>query len=120
MRKLCFIFLLGLAACSNRKVPSDIIQPEKMKPLIFDMMRADQFVDSYVLTDTALKSKEQHIKLYEQVFLIHKTNRDQFYKSLSYYQQHPKINKVLFDSLMSYSTRQREILFRDKYQKPAK
>ena len=46
MRELCFIFLLGLVGCSNRKVPSDIIQPEKMKPLIFDMIRADQFVDN--------------------------------------------------------------------------
>ena len=121
MTKCCLLILMvGFLACSSEVIPKDILPPEKMTPVIFDLIKADHFVDDYVLRDTLLKNKEQHIKMYEQVFLIHNTNHNEFYKSFKYYQQHPEINKGLFDSILSYSTKQRELLFRSKHEMPVK
>ena len=78
------------------------------------MIRADEFVNSYVLRDTSLKNKEEHIKMYEQVFKIHNINRDAFYKSFKYYQEHPDVNKMMFDSLLSHTNRIRKTLYEEK------
>ena len=105
MTKVVVLFLVTLlcACSSSTSVPENILPPNRMKELVFDMARADEFVNSYVMRDTSLKPKEQHIKMYEQVFLIHKTNHDEFYRSFKYYQEHPDLNKALFDSINVYS-----------------
>ena len=115
MKHLLWCFLLFGAACSPGKIPANIIPPEKMKTIVFDLLKADTYVNNFVLKDTTLKSKEQHIKMYEQVFLIHKITKKDFYISLNYYQQHPDVNKKLFDSTLSYANRQREMIFKEKY-----
>ena len=115
MRKyLMLLPMILLIACSRNKVPADVLPPDKMKPLLFDMMRADELVTGYVLRDTSLKAKQEQVKMYEQVFAIHKTNKAEFYKSLKFYQQHPQINKVLFDSLLSFANRKKEKLATEK------
>lgn len=115
MKHLLWCFLLFGAACSPGKMPGNIIPPEKMKTIVFDLLKADTYVNNFVLKDTTLRSKEQHINMYEQVFLIHKITRKDFYNSLTYYQQHPDVNKKLFDSTLSYANRQREVIFKEKY-----
>lgn len=115
MKHLLCCFMILWVACSSDKIPGNIIPPEKMKTIVFDLMKADTYVNNYVLKDTTLKSKEQHIRMYEQVFLIHKITKKDFYNSLTYYQQHPDVNKKLFDSTLSYANRQREVIFKEKY-----
>lgn len=108
MRIAIVLCIFSLTACNSSNVPADFIQPKKMVPLVYDMIRADELVNNYVLRDTALKSKNEHIKMYEQVFLIHQTTRNQFYKSLKYYQQHPDISKALFDSITAHTTNEQQ------------
>ena len=115
MRHLLWISIL-LVACSSGPVPNDIIQPEKMKTIVFDLTKADNYVNNYVLKDSSLKSKDQHIKMYEQVFLLHNITKNEFYKSLNYYQRHPDINKALFDSTLAYANRQREVMFKETHE----
>ena len=64
-------------------------------------------INSYAIKDTTKNIKTQRITLYEQIFAIHKTNREEFYKSFKYYQQHPDKNKILFDSLNAYINRKK-------------
>ncbi len=116
MRSLKALIFVLLISCSSSPVPGDVIPPEQMKKIVFDLVRADVFVDNYVLRDTALTSKRQHIKYYEQVFAIHKISQQEFYKSFRYYQQHPDVNKILFDSIQSYSGRQRDTIFKLKHE----
>ncbi|MCY7421900.1 MAG: DUF4296 domain-containing protein [Chitinophagaceae bacterium] len=111
-------FLLLAVACSTNEVPKNIIPPKEMKTLVFDLMKADNYVNNYVLKDTSLKSKDQHIKMYEQVFSIHKTTKKDFYNSLTYYQQHPRVNKALFDSTLAFANRQREVMYKEKHELP--
>jgi hypothetical protein len=90
-------------------VPDDIIPPEKIQPIIFDLLRADEYVNNFLLGDTLLKREKEAVKLYEQVFLIHKVSSVDFYKSYKYYQAHPDKNKVLLDSLNAFVNRKRGI-----------
>ncbi len=67
---------------------------------MWDMMLADQYLtDNIFNKDTTLNRNEESIKLYQQVFFIHKTSKEEFYKSLAYYRSRPDDLRVLFDSL---------------------
>jgi len=93
--------LLILASCSKKnKLPAGIMSKEKMEAVMWDMMQADVFLSDFVLSkDTSLKKFEEHTKLYERVFQIHQTNKEQFSRSFTYYRSHPTIMKEVLDSL---------------------
>lgn len=103
--RLRFLLLLFLSACSSNDVPKGVIPPDKMKVVLFDVMRADEFATNYISTDTTKNINEERIKLYETVFALHKTNKEAFYNSFDYYQKHPDQYKQLFDSLVAYTGR---------------
>ena len=109
MRISIFLLFLFAAACSDvDKVPREVLGPEKMKVIIFDLLRADELVNTHT-GDTLYKRDKEAEKNYEQIFLIHEVNKKQFYESYKYYQAHPNINKALFDSLIAYGNRKRNI-----------
>jgi hypothetical protein len=97
---LCFILICAtwLIACTSDK-PSDVLDKEKMKLVMKDVLMAEEFVKSYVLKDSTKKEDEETIKLYNQVFKLHNTNRQQFLKSFDYYISRPYLAKEMFDSL---------------------
>lgn len=107
---LSIIIILFLAACSSGNVPSDVIQPEKMKLVVYDMIRADEWVNTRASADTSFNRTTEVRKFYEQVFLIHKITRKQFYDSYKYYQAHPDLNRTLFDSLQGYANKKKLIV----------
>lgn len=100
-----------LAACSSNDLPKDILPPEKMRLLVYDMVRADELINNRIIRDTTFDVNEQHKKLYDQVFRIHKVGRAEFFKSFRYYQAHPDVNKALFDSLVSYATKKQSAAY---------
>ncbi len=81
-----------------------------MKFIFYDLVRADEIVNSKASVDTSFKRDKELIKYYKQVFTIHKVTKDQFYKSYRYYQTHPDVNKVLFDSLASFAGSKRALV----------
>jgi len=109
MRLTAFIIATSLLFACSSSVPRGILPPDEMKQIVFDLVRADQFIDNYVTKDTTANIKERRITLYEQVFAIYKVSKEEFYKSYTYYQQNPDKNKVLFDSLNAYSNRRKSV-----------
>jgi hypothetical protein len=108
--RISIIIVLGLLfSCANTDFPRDIIPPARIRPIIFDLLKADEYLNNFILKDTLLKRDKEAVKLYEQVFQIHKTNSSEFYKSYRYYQAHPDKNKALMDSLNALVTRQSNI-----------
>lgn len=108
MRSIVFLLLLvfTLVCCSSKNdVPRGIIPPDKMQLIIFDLLKADEFVNSFVIKDTSLNRNAEVMKLYQQVFTVHQVERDEFYKSYQYYQAHPDKSKMLIDSLTARQTR---------------
>jgi len=66
---------------------------------MWDMIRADQYVSDFLLKDSTKKRKPESIKLYEEIFQIHKISREQFKNSLDYYTSRPELLRPILDSL---------------------
>lgn len=108
MRKAVFIWLLFIfAACSQHPVPKGILAPDEMKKVVYDILKADEYVNNFIMKDTSVNIKMKRSIIYEQVFTLHNTNRKEFYTSYKYYQQHPDIQKALFDSLLATANREK-------------
>jgi hypothetical protein len=108
MRKVVIVSLLFISiGCTSSPVPKNIIPPERMQKMVYDLIRIDEFVNNFVIKDSAVDIKKKRSMLYEQVFKVNKTSRKEFYLSYKYYQQHPDIQKGLYDSLYEKINRQK-------------
>lgn len=99
--KLCLIIslLLVLNGCSSSPVPKGVLPPVRMQKIMYDLMRIDELINNFVVKDSGIDIKKKRSTLYEQVFKVNNTNRKDFYSSYKYYQQHPDLQKEVFDSL---------------------
>lgn len=101
MKNVIPILILTLSvACSNNT--SDILPQQKMKEIMFDLLAVDEFINTSNIRDTNFIKSRKNLELYHQVFQLHRTTKDQFYKSYLYYQQHPLMYKSILDSLEVY------------------
>jgi hypothetical protein len=101
MRNLSgFILLLVFIVACSEKRPSDILPQEKMREVMWDMLKASEFLDGYVLNyDSSVNRVAETKAWYEQVYRLHKITKTQFDKSYAYYREHPLLMKEMLDSL---------------------
>lgn len=103
MKKALFllaIVILGYSCNNKEKAPEKLLSRDKMEDILWDLMRADLFINNYMLVkDTALDKKKQGIELYSQILKLHKVSQEQFRESFLYYRSQPDELKVLMDSL---------------------
>lgn len=100
MRHYIVVFhLLFVCACSSSPVPRGVLLPERMKTIVFDLIRTDEFLNSFISKNSTVDIRKKRSILYNQVFKVNNTSKDEFFSSYKYYQQHPDIQKNLFDSL---------------------
>lgn len=100
---LILILLFITAACNNKnKIPNTVLSQKKMQGILWDLMRADQFLNDYVLNrDTSLNKTTESLKYYQQIFAIHKTTKEEFQHSFSFYKSHPALLSSIMDSISS-------------------
>ncbi|MBL7749012.1 MAG: DUF4296 domain-containing protein [Chitinophagaceae bacterium] len=102
---LFLFFIIGFAACGNKdRVPGDIIPPDKMEAVLWDMMRADQFLADYVLnkdSSAASEKEKKNIRMYQQIFSFHEVTKEEFSKSFDYYRAHPVRLRTIMDSIQN-------------------
>jgi hypothetical protein len=111
-----FLFIVSIIGCVNKdSVPSDIIQRDSMKIILWDVIQAEQYSKEYLLKDS-LKINVGHetMKLYKEVFAIHHTTKEQFDKSYQFYLGRPDLAKPLFDSLSAFANKQRNEMYKPK------
>lgn len=104
MKRTGVIFLLLTAvvfSCADKdKLPPGVLPEPKMQEVLWDMIRASDFLNNYVFYKDANTDKAaESLKWNEKVFEIHKITREQFITSYHYYQQHPRKMKALMDSI---------------------
>jgi hypothetical protein len=99
------IFCLLLFSCTANTIPSGILPPEKMKVIIFDLVRIDEYAGNYLTRDSTIKIQDKRLELYTKVFALHHTTKDEFYKSYRFYEQHPDKQKLVFDSLATWGSK---------------
>ncbi|RXK82844.1 DUF4296 domain-containing protein [Filimonas effusa] len=105
---LSLVLLLMAGGCGNGN-PGGILSPDKMQQVMWDMMRADELAMDASAHDTARNSIFKHaVEQYQQVFEVHHITREEFYRSIRYYQEHPDKNKVLMDSVQALGNRARD------------
>jgi hypothetical protein len=95
-----FVFF-SLTACQKKEtIPPDILKPAQMQSVLWDMMRADQFVQQFIaLKDTTINADDKSLELYSEIFAIHKISKEEFVRSFNYYNTHPKLLRPLMDSI---------------------
>lgn len=101
---ICLSFFF--VACSSNPVPKDILTRGKMENVVHDLLKVDEYLNNFVSRDTSVNIKKQRSIFYAEVFKLHGTDRKQFYTSYRYYQQHPDMQKALFDSVLAKAHRQ--------------
>jgi Leucine-rich repeat (LRR) protein len=112
MRKAIIYFFTAicLLSCkSSDRVPKNIIKPEKMKSILWDVMRAQSLAQETAAKDTTLSVATQTKILSQKVFEIHKTDSVRFAQSYNWYVKHPEKLKLIFDSLYAQKQRTREL-----------
>lgn len=117
------LFLLGagfliwaLVSCTDKdKIPSGVLPQEKMEKVLWDMIQAERYTNTF-LKDSTHNLKEETFKLYAQVFSIHNVSKDQFIKSYKFYMSRPDIARPMFDSLATKANRRREEMYKAKSQ----
>ena len=97
-----FLMIFFFTGCSQKnKVPAGVLSPQKMRTVIWDLMRADEYINNYLVNKNTAELKTERTILYEQIFRLHAVDQKKFQKSLSFYQGRPDLLKVIADSLRS-------------------
>ena len=96
---LLFCLAVVLFSCSN-KTPANILPPDKMQNVLWDVMSADVFTTDFISKDSTKKLPVENVKLQKQIFAMHKTTREQFYDSYKYYEQHPAEMQAMLDTMV--------------------
>ena len=100
MRCLPFL-LLFVWSCDSKSLPKDVFTPEKMEAVLYDILRADDLVEFSSLKDSAYRQLSKRTALYDSVFQLHSINKDDYEKSMDFYESRPDLLKVILDSLHS-------------------
>jgi hypothetical protein len=116
VKYLIVFSLFVLAACSDRTgIPKQIIPPDSMQKIMYDVITAEEYSSLYVSRDSLKHDKiKANQDLLEDVFRIHHITRDNFKESLHFYESRPDLNKKIFDSLAAYANRHRSDLYKPK------
>ena len=103
MRFFLFISLiiLNFGCIQDKKIPKDILPQNEMRKIMWDLMRADAYVSTFIMKDSTKNQKAESAILYEKIFDIHSTTQETFKKSLTFYQNRPDLFKAISDSLRS-------------------
>ena len=97
---LIAILLVSIIACNNKQeLPKDVLPEAKMRVVMWDVMRADEWVTYEHTKDSTVDRYKRSMELYQRVFQLNGVTDSQFKKSFRYYQTRPKLLKPLFDSL---------------------
>lgn len=107
MRNKGILILAFLISCST-SIPKDVLPPEQMKIVLWDVLRADELAGYNLTSDSSLNRIQTYTGYYQQILDIHKISRERFNKSMLYYRNHPALFKVVLDSLQNYADRQQK------------
>ena len=98
------LILLAASSCSH----NDRIPPGDLKKVIWDLAVADEFAGYYIRIDTVRNLDSATNALYYRVLTMHGFTREEFNKSMHWYDNHPNEYQELIDSVTSYGNRMRD------------
>jgi hypothetical protein len=100
MKRILFFLLPLIFSCTAKHtLPPDVLPQREMQSILWDMLKADEFVLNFERKDSTRSMKDKSTLLYDEIFRIHKTTKSKFEKSITYYSQHPDLFKDVLDSM---------------------
>ncbi len=107
MRKIFIILCLFILSCQDKEQPENMVPFDKMKVVLYQLMKADEYYTRSVSADTAMQLEKRNIQFYKQIFELNKVDRNDFYATLTYLQKRPIEFKELMDSAYELSKREK-------------
>jgi len=81
-------------------MPKGILSKQKMREVMWDMIRAGEYLNNFVFNkDSAIDKVAESQKWHDKIYELHKTNKAEFDKSYAYYKSHPLLMREVLDSL---------------------
>src|SRR4030095_6379681 len=111
-----FVFVSFIClSCSNRKeIPSNILVPEQMGKVLFDIALAEEFASTYIAKDPGV-NKDSAISIeVDKVMKIHKISQERFRESYDFYKTRPDVLKEIVDSVYARAMRERANLYKER------
>ncbi|WP_447640277.1 MULTISPECIES: DUF4296 domain-containing protein [Chitinophagaceae] len=108
MMRKCILVLgltMVLGACHSDKIPSDVLTPAEMKPVMWDLFAAGELKISDTASAVRLHLMDSTTSLFSYVLRVHKLSQDTFLHSFKYYERNPDKQLILIDSLVDYNDR---------------
>lgn len=107
MKKICIVLCLFILSCQDKEQPKNMVPFDKMKVVLYQLMKADEYYTRSVSADTTMQLERKNIQFYKQIFELNKVDRNDFYETLTYLQKKPIEFKVLMDSAYELSKREK-------------
>lgn len=107
MRIVLLLTGLALIGACKSKLPSDVLKPDKMEAVLWDVIKADVFTAEFIKKDSTKNAAAENIKLQQQIFALHKISKADFYRSYDYYRSNTEIFKKIMDSIVVRAERNR-------------
>jgi hypothetical protein len=119
---LCFTISLGLlillsTGCKS-KYPPDILKPEEIKPVLFDVMVATAVRQMDTTTATKQHIRDSITLEIHRVLAAHKIDDSLYFRSMAFYEAHPDYLKSLLDSTRAYGNRLQDSLQKKRFAAP--
>jgi|GEM_PF-2256217 len=102
--------LILLSSGCKRKYPKDILTPEQMKPVLFDVMVATEVKQLDTTAVTRLHLRDSVTLEVHRVLAAHKIDDSLYFRSMAFYEAHPDYLKKLVDSTKSYGNKLQDSL----------
>ena len=108
--KTFFLIFCSVLFFSCKNGSKDVLSPDKMEKILWDITQADIFTQDFISKDSAKNLTAENLKLQQKIFAKHKTDRKFFYRSYEYYIKHEELLKPILDSMVAKNGRIREAM----------
>lgn len=112
--KIFFLFFFCLFLLSCKQTKKDILAPDKMEKILWEITKAEVFTQEYMSKDSSKNLSLENLKLQQKIFAKYQTDKKTFYKSYDYYIHHEELLKPLLDSMIVKNGRIKENIKFDK------
>ena len=71
--RIYFVLLIVVFASCKSKIPKDVLPPDKMQKVLWDVLLADEMTTQLRNTDSTFRRVAKQARYYQAIFKIHNT-----------------------------------------------
>ena len=109
---LILFFIVAIVSCNSlSNQEQEILNEDKMATIIYDVLLAESFAESYLMKDT-MKNKDSTLQIeMDKVLKVHSISSQTFAKSYRFYKSNPLTLERILDSANERAVRERTDVF---------